>query len=131
MLTGINLGAYRDGGRTLSTLLNALLEACPGARFRIGSIEPRDVDDELIELMAASDGRICRHLHLPLQSGNSRVLAEMNRPYDAGAFLALVERLRAAMPGISLSTDIIVGFPGRKRCGFFRYALGGAPGSIF
>ena len=118
VLTGINLGAYRDGGRTLSTLLNALLEACPGARFRIGSIEPRDVDDELIELMAASDGRICRHLHLPLQSGNSRVLREMNRPYDAAWFIGLVERLRAAMPMISLSTDIIVGFPGESDADF-------------
>ncbi|MDO4533086.1 MAG: tRNA (N(6)-L-threonylcarbamoyladenosine(37)-C(2))-methylthiotransferase MtaB [Coriobacteriia bacterium] len=112
VLTGINLGAYDDGGRTLADLLKALLEACPEARFRIGSVEPLDVSDELIALMAVSDGRICRHLHLPLQSGSSRVLAEMARPYDAAYFLALVKKLREAMPTISLSTDIIVGFPG-------------------
>ena len=118
VLTGINLGAYDDGGRRLPALLEALLEACPGARLRIGSVEPVDVDDALIELMAASDGRICRHLHLPLQSGSSRVLAEMNRPYDAEDFLRLVDRLRSAMPQISLSTDIIVGFPGETDADF-------------
>ena len=112
VLTGINLGAYRDGGRGLAQLIEALLEACPAARFRIGSVEPKDVDDELIRVMAQSDGRVCRHLHLPLQSGSSKVLAEMNRPYDAAFFLDLVARLRAAMPQMSLSTDIIVGFPG-------------------
>lgn len=112
VLTGINLGAYRDGERGLAELVEALLEACPSARFRIGSVEPKDVDDALIRVMAASDGRVCRHLHLPLQSGSSKVLAEMNRPYDAAFFLDLVSRLRAAMPQMSLSTDIIVGFPG-------------------
>lgn len=139
VLTGINLGAYRDDGRGLADLLEALLEACPGARLRIGSVEPRDVDDALIRVMARADGRICRHLHLPLQSGCSRVLSEMDRPYDAPFFEDLVKRLRAAMPGIALSTDIIVGFPGEteadfqetlgvaRRCGFskihvFRYS---------
>ena len=62
--------------------------------------------------MARSEGRICRHLHLPLQSGNSKVLREMHRPYDAEYFEGLVERLYAAMPMLSLSTDIICGFPG-------------------
>ena len=118
VLTGINLGAYGDDGRTLADLLDGLLAACPATRFRIGSIEPRDVSEELIALMAASDGRICRHLHLPLQSGCSRVLAEMARPYDAGFFLDLVKRLRTAMPQISLSTDIIVGFPGETEQDF-------------
>ena len=118
VLTGINLGAYDDGGRRLPQLLRAVLAACPAARVRIGSIEPRDVDDELIDLMARSEGRICRHLHLPLQSGSSRVLAEMNRPYDAGWFLDLVARLRSAMPTVSLSTDIIAGFPGETDADF-------------
>ena len=118
VLTGINLGAYTDGGRTLADLLEELLGACPHARFRIGSIEPRDVSDELIAVMAQSGGRICRHLHLPLQSGSSRVLDEMARPYDAPFFLDLVARLRAAMPQISLSTDIIVAFPGETERDF-------------
>lgn len=71
-----------------------------------------DIDDGLIELLATSDGHICRHLHLPLQSGNSKVLAEMNRPYSAEEYVKLVDRLYASIPNLSLSTDIIVGFPG-------------------
>ncbi len=84
----------------------------PACRFRISSIEPRDVSDDLIALMAAADGRICRHLHLPLQSGSTKVLREMHRPYTAQRFCALVEKLYEAMPQLSLSTDIICGFPG-------------------
>ena len=70
------------------------------------------MSDGLIKLMAASDGRICRHLHLPLQAGSTKVLREMHRPYTAEQFGALVEKLYAAMPQLSLSTDIICGFPG-------------------
>ncbi len=81
-------------------------------RFRISSIEPRDVSDDLIAVMADADGRICRHLHLPLQSGSTKVLREMHRPYTAEHFSALVGKLYAAMPQLALSTDIICGFPG-------------------
>lgn len=125
VLTGINLGSYREGDMRLADLLRCLMKAVdeefpadsglgvvPRVRFRVSSIEPRDVDDDLIELMAASNGRICRHLHLPLQSGSSKVLREMRRPYSAERFLGLVEKLYAAMPQLSLSTDVIVGFPG-------------------
>ncbi len=113
VLTGINLGSYRYDGLNLAGLLRLLLGATPdGVRFRISSVEPRDVDDDLIELMAASKGRICRHLHLPLQSGSSKVLREMARPYRAEQFLELTNRLYDAMPMLSLSTDVIVGFPG-------------------
>lgn len=144
VLTGINLGSYCCGQRRspdavrLADLLRRLLRETaelhgadePPCRFRVSSIEPRDVDDDLIELMANAGGRICRHLHLPLQAGSSRVLREMARPYDAAFYESLVGRLRAAMPSLSLSTDIIVGFPGEtaddfqetlamaKRCGF-------------
>lgn len=119
VLTGINLGSYSYEGATLAQLLKSLLEAVPDTvRFRVSSIEPRDVDDALIGLMARSGGRICRHLHLPLQSGSSRVLKEMARPYKAAYFEGLVERLYAAVPGLSLSTDIIVGFPGETEDDF-------------
>ena len=144
VLTGINLGSYCDGDRRdprtmrLAGLLRRLLDATealrgPGdspCRFRISSIEPRDVDEELIGLLSEVQGRVCRHLHLPLQSGSSKVLHEMARPYDAERFVALVERLRERVPEIALSTDIIVGFPGEtdgefqqtldvaRRCGF-------------
>ncbi len=124
----------------LADLLHRLLAATAdirkagehACRFRISSIEPRDVHDDLIELMAQSDGRICRHLHLPLQSGSSKVLREMHRPYTADYFVALVDNLYDRIPSLSLSTDIICGFPGEsdqdfletldvaKRCRFTR-----------
>ena len=141
VLTGINLGSYSFEGMTLAGLLRRLLDAVEGdVRFRISSVEPRDVHDDLIELMAQADGRICRHLHLPLQSGSPKVLKEMARPYKASYFAELVDRLYEAMPMLSLSTDVIVGFPGEteedfqetaamaERCRFskmhiFRYSM--------
>lgn len=131
VLTGINLGSY--GRRVaqgpavgLAELLEELLSRTEAlrdedgmpCRFRISSIEPKDVDTDLIYLIARADGRICRHLHLPLQSGSSKVLREMARPYDAGFFTGLVSDLRAAMPQLSLSTDIIAGFPGESEADF-------------
>ena len=75
------------------------------------NVNPKDLSDELIAVMAKSK-KICRHLHLPLQSGSSRLLKIMNRHYDKEQYLTLVEKIRAAMPDIALTTDIIVGFPG-------------------
>ncbi len=126
VLTGINLGSYCWGDRRsrdavrLPDLLKRLLAeteqpACRRAyptRFRISSIEPRDVDDRLIDVLAASDGRVCRHLHLPLQAGSTKVLREMHRPYTAEQFASLVDKLYERVPKLSLSTDIICGFPG-------------------
>lgn len=120
VLSGINLGTYSSEGVTLAGLLDRLLAASaestvPGklpVRLRISSIEPKDVDDDLITLLARERGRVCRHLHLPLQSGSSKVLRDMARPYDAAEYRRLVDRLRGAVPGLSLSTDVIVGFPG-------------------
>lgn len=131
VLTGINLGSY--GRRVaqgpavgLADLLKELLsrtetlraEDGPPCRFRISSIEPKDVDAGLIDLISRAEGRVCRHLHLPLQSGSSKVLREMARPYDAGFFADLVSDLRAAVPQLSLSTDIIAGFPGESEADF-------------
>ncbi|NPD32615.1 MiaB/RimO family radical SAM methylthiotransferase [Eggerthellaceae bacterium zg-997] len=117
VLTGINLGSYRSEGRHLPDLLEALLadgEALPGGgpRLRVSSIEPQQVDWRLIELLARAEGRVCRHLHVSLQSGSTRVLGEMERTYTAPWFEHLIGRLRAEVPGIALSTDVIAGFPG-------------------
>lgn len=120
VLTGINLGSYNDGETDLAALCRRLLAATadvhgPGelpCRFRVGSIEPQDVTAEFIGLLSEAGGRLCRHLHLPLQSGSSKVLREMARPYDAHEFRQLVDYLRAAVPEIALTTDVIVGFPG-------------------
>ncbi len=128
VLTGINLGSYRDGATDLPALLGLLLARTAGlhgpdeppCRFRLSSIEPADVSPGLVEALAAAEGRLCRHLHLPLQSGSSRVLAEMARPYDAEAYVALVEGLRASLPRLALATDVIVGFPGEAEGDFER-----------
>ena len=80
-------------------------------RIRFMTSHPKDLSDELIEVMRDSK-KICPHLHLPLQSGSSRILKLMNRHYTKEQYLALVEKLRAAVPDIALTTDIIVGFPG-------------------
>lgn len=120
VLTGINLGSYTSQGMRLPNLLKRLLYetktiCLPGEmppRFRISSVEPNDANEALASLLAISQGRVCRHLHLPLQSGSTKVLREMARPYDAERFCALVDRLRAMVPELSLSTDVIVGFPG-------------------
>ncbi len=72
---------------------------------------PKDLSDELIEVMSRSV-KVCPHLHLPLQSGSSRILKQMNRKYTKEQYLALAEKIKEAVPGISLTTDIIVGFPG-------------------
>ena len=138
VLSGINIGSYDSGGVRLAGLLDRLLSATqdihvagePPVRFRVSSIEPADVDDDFVELLASADGRVCRHLHVPLQSGSSKVLREMARPYDAEDFSELVDYLRAMVPSVSLTTDVIVGFPGEtgedfeescemaRRCGF-------------
>ena len=120
VLTGINIGAYDDGSMRLPGLMKEMLtcaerfatEASYGPRIRLSSIEPLDIDEELADLLEASEGRFCRHLHIPLQSGSTKVLAEMNRPYTAEWFVDMVARLRARVPSLSVSTDIIVGFPG-------------------
>lgn len=112
VLSGINLASYQWEGADIADLMQALLDCHPGFRIRLGSVEPLDVTDKLMGLMAAHPDRICWHLHLPLQSGSTKVLAEMDRRYSADFYVGLVEKLRAAMPRLSLSTDIIVGFPG-------------------
>lgn len=110
VLTGLNLGNYRDGRTTLAGLLAVLLDRCRDARVRLASIEPDTVDDALIGLMA--DPRVCPHLHIPLQSADDAVLAAMNRRYRAADFARLVERVLEARPETNVGTDVIVGFPG-------------------
>ncbi|WP_217952026.1 MiaB/RimO family radical SAM methylthiotransferase [Adlercreutzia caecimuris] len=136
VLTGINLGSYDADGLDLADLCRRLLDETADlhgpdeepCRFRIGSVEPMDVSMDFIGLLAEADGRLCRHLHLPLQSGSSKVLREMGRPYDAEEYRQLVDYLRAMVPEIALTTDIIVGFPGETdedfadTCDLARYA---------
>ena len=114
MLLGQNVNSY---GKTLeepitfAELLRRVEQIDGLERIRFMTSHPKDLSDELIEVMAQSK-KICRHLHLPVQSGSTRILEKMNRRYTKEHYLKLVEKLRKAIPDISLTTDIIVGFPG-------------------
>lgn len=114
MLLGQNVNSYGKNLETPMTFAELLkeVEKIEGLkRIRFMTSHPKDLSDELIEVMAHSE-KICRHLHLPLQSGSSRILKVMNRRYTKEQYLALAEKIKKAVPGISLTTDIIVGFPG-------------------
>ena len=112
VLTGINLGCYRDGSMGLPGLLDSLLEKTDVGRLRISSIEPQDVDENLIELMGASGGRIAPYLHMCLQSGSDSVLKRMGRIYSASDFAARANAAYDRIPNLAIETDLIVGFPG-------------------
>ncbi|MEF2655147.1 MAG: tRNA (N(6)-L-threonylcarbamoyladenosine(37)-C(2))-methylthiotransferase MtaB [Eggerthellaceae bacterium] len=121
VLAGIDLGSYvyseGDERVRLGLLVRMLLDELDArgyeqTRLRISSIEPRSIDRSFVEVLAQAQGRVCRHLHLPLQSGSDRVLKEMNRPYTSSDFLDLVNMLKERVGDISLTTDVIVGFPG-------------------
>ena len=114
MLLGQNVNSY---GKTLpqpvtfAELLQEVEKIEGIRRIRFMTSHPKDLSDELISVMKNSK-KICRHLHLPLQSGSSRILKVMNRKYDKHKYLELVAKIRAAIPDIAITTDIIVGFPG-------------------
>ncbi len=125
VLSGIHLGQYgsdlvpRQG---LETLLNELLEADLPGRLRLSSVEPLEITGELVRILASAGGKICRHLHIPLQSGSDQILHAMGRPYAARDFVRAVDLLRESVPGIGIGCDVICGFPGespedfRKTC---------------
>ena len=114
MLLGQNVNSYGKNLEqpvTFAELLRQVNEIPGLERIRFMTSHPKDLSDELIEVMKNSK-KICNHLHLPLQSGSSRILKIMNRHYDKEHYLELVDKIRAAVPDIALTTDIIVGFPG-------------------
>lgn len=114
MLLGQNVNSYGknlEEPMTFAQLLQEIEKIEGLKRIRFMTSHPKDLSDELIEVMKNSK-KICKHLHLPLQSGSTEILKVMNRRYAKEQYLNLVERIRAAIPDISLTTDIIVGFPG-------------------
>jgi len=120
VLTGICLGAYGkdlSGGLNLSKLITAICKIGGDWRMRLSSIEPKDIGKGLIGELQ-SQKRLCRHLHIPFQSGDNTVLRKMNRPYTRSDYLNIVKRIKAAVPDIAISTDIMVGFPGETGKGF-------------
>jgi threonylcarbamoyladenosine tRNA methylthiotransferase MtaB len=116
VVTGVQISAYRDGERHLYELVRALLDGTEVPRLRLTSIAPWDLDERLLGLW--SDSRLCRHLHLSLQSGSTATLRRMRRPYTADSYARLLEKVRAAIPGVAVTTDVIVGFPGETHAEF-------------
>ena len=122
VLTGINLGSYgRDLSppTSLARLLDALAEAPGAARLRLSSLDPRDLDDALLERFAAHR-RLCPHLHLSVQSGDDLILKRMGREYGRGLILERTARLRTLRPEAVLGADLIVGFPTEDEAAFAR-----------
>ena len=120
VLTGIHLGAYGrdlDPSETLTAVIRRCADERMVERLRLSSIEPREVTDELITLMGSS-GVVCRHLHVPLQSGDDGILAAMRRDYDAAFFRGLVQKVQAAVPGVAVGIDVMAGFPGETEAAF-------------
>lgn len=114
VLTGIHTGAYGkdiSGELNLAVLVREISRLEGLYRLRLSSLEPQDVDFELIDVLASSPV-VCRHLHLPLQSGDDQVLRRMRRRYDTRHYRNLIDRIREKMPGVAITTDVMVGFPG-------------------
>jgi len=115
-LLGQNVNSYGqdlDDGIDFPPLLEEVSRVKGIKRIRFLTSHPRDLNDELIEKMAGLE-KVCRHLHLPVQSGSNHILKRMGRGYLREDYLKLVKKIRRAIPGITLTTDIIVGFPGEK-----------------
>lgn len=120
VLTGIHLGNYGKDlhdGTSLSTLVAELVKIPDLLRIRLGSIESVELSEELIQIIH-NEPKVCRHLHLPIQSGSDSVLRGMNRHYRLPQYKKLITELREKIPGLALTTDLIVGFPGETEENF-------------
>lgn len=120
VLTGIHLGNYGKDlhdGTSLATLVAELVKIPDLLRIRLGSVESVELSEDLIHIMQ-NEPKVCRHLHLPIQSGSDAVLKGMNRHYRLPQFKKLISELREKVPGIALTTDLIVGFPGETEENF-------------
>ncbi|MCX7816044.1 MAG: tRNA (N(6)-L-threonylcarbamoyladenosine(37)-C(2))-methylthiotransferase MtaB [Syntrophales bacterium] len=120
VLTGIHLGAYGCDLKlpsTLSKIIERIEKAKLVKRLRLSSIEPLEIDEMLLELLARSE-ILCPHLHIPLQSGDDRILRAMNRKYTTSQFLQIVDKIIKTKPDIAIGTDVIVGFPGEDERSF-------------
>ena len=108
-LLGQNVNSYRHENNDFADLIEAVSQVKGIRRIRFTSPHPKDFPDKLLDIIT-NNPKACKHIHLPLQSGNDRILELMNRTYTRREFLALVDKIRAKCPKMALSTDIIVGF---------------------
>jgi threonylcarbamoyladenosine tRNA methylthiotransferase MtaB len=112
ILTGVNVGDYgRKIGTNLFSLLSELIQIDGQFRIRISSIEPNLLTDEIIKLVADSE-KLCKHFHIPLQSGSSRILKAMQRRYSLNDYESLIHKVKSILPDAAIGVDVIVGFPG-------------------
>jgi threonylcarbamoyladenosine tRNA methylthiotransferase MtaB len=109
VLTGINIGEWKEGDLRLADLIEQILDKTHVKRLRLSSIEPQNFSDKFLKLF--QNRRFCRHLHVSLQSGSDSILKLMRRRYGTAEYSTMVEKLRKAAPDISITTDVIVGFP--------------------
>lgn len=117
VLTGANLACYADGKRNLIHVLESL-EKIPGfCRIRLSSIEVSTIENDLIDFMAGSQ-KLCRYIHLPLQSGDDGILKAMRRRYDSTRYRTIIEYAVGKVPLLGIGTDIIVGFPGEDQAAY-------------
>lgn len=114
VLTGIHTGHYEDGKTKFSDLLEEIIKIPGLERLRISSIEMNEITDEVLNIMETSD-ILVDHLHIPLQSGSNEILKKMNRKYLKEDFIQKIEKIRKIRPDISITTDVIVGFPGETK----------------
>ncbi len=117
VLTGIHTGSYYDSNHDLTDLVIELAKINGLERIRISSIEIVEITDKFLEMLKNTP-KVCNHLHIPLQSGSDEVLKAMNRRYNTQKFIKIVKKIRAVRPDISLTTDLIVGFPGETEQNF-------------
>jgi threonylcarbamoyladenosine tRNA methylthiotransferase MtaB len=116
VLTGTEIGSYNDKGIVLKELLQRILEETGVVRLRLSSLQPREITPEFIRLW--QNQRLCRHFHLSLQSGSDAVLERMKRRYTTSEYQRAVDLIRQAVPGVAVTTDVIVGFPGETDAEF-------------
>ncbi len=117
VVTGVNVGRYRCEGRSFDDVIGMLERITGLDRIRISSIEPTTISDKLLERMAGSS-KLCRYLHVPLQSGDDGILDAMNRHYRAREYAAFIEKAVRTVPDLGLGTDLMVGFPGETDAAF-------------
>ena len=123
LFLGQNVNSYLDraSGADFAGLLKKTAEVTGIERLRFMTSHPKDLSDNLIDAIAGID-KVCKHIHLPLQSGSDKILKAMNRKYTAEWYKSRVDRIRSAMPGVSVTTDILVGFPGETQVDFMETA---------
>ncbi|MBN1871207.1 MAG: tRNA (N(6)-L-threonylcarbamoyladenosine(37)-C(2))-methylthiotransferase MtaB [Candidatus Omnitrophica bacterium] len=116
VLSGICLGVWGKelrGPRELPDIIEKIVDIDGDFRLRLSSIEPANLNERLIDLVQ-SEHKLCKHFHIPLQSGDDRILSAMNRPYTSKGYLGLIDLVRDKIEGVSITTDVLVGFPGES-----------------